>query len=457
MIDKPAEFQGAPHPSLMASLWQVLFETATDAIIIDDPSNGLILDVNRTACDLYGYSPQEMAGMPIMQLTAEPDATREALITQATRAPLRYHVKKDGTVFPVEITGNRFSLNGRPIRVAFVRDITERIQAAEALRASEAKFSTAFKTTPDAININRMADGLFIEINDGFTRLTGYTLEDVTGKTSYDLDIWVDLSNRDRLVAGLRESGVVENLEAQFRFKSGEICTGLMSARVMAIDGEFCILSVTRDITERKQAEEELERTNRELEAALRGITEALGRTVEVRDPYTGGHERRVARLCCAIAERLALPQFEADCVEMAALIHDLGKIGVPADILSKPGRLSELELRLVQEHPVRGAEILSGIRMPWPLADIVRQHHERIDGSGYPDGLTGEQICREARILAVADVVEAMSSHRPYRAALGVDAAMDELSANAHKFDPDVLVACTELREEGAFDFLSE
>jgi putative two-component system response regulator len=191
------------------------------------------------------------------------------------------------------------------------------------------------------------------------------------------------------------------------------------------------------------------------LRRALGAIIEAMARTVEMRDPYTAGHQRRVSDLARAIATAMGLDEDTRDAVRMAASIHDIGKVAIPAEILSRPRRLTESEFSLVREHARFGYELLEPIDFPWPVADIVQQHHERLDGSGYPDGLSGDAIRREARILAVADVVEAISSHRPYRPALGTAAALEELSTHrGTRYDPEVVDACIRVILDEGFEF---
>jgi len=192
-----------------------------------------------------------------------------------------------------------------------------------------------------------------------------------------------------------------------------------------------------------------------QLKETFEGIISAIASTVEIRDPYTAGHQLRVARLAFAIAGEMGLPEHQAEGIRVAGTIHDLGKISVPADILSKPGQLSEMEFSIIKTHPQIAYDILKDIKFPWPLAQIVLQHHERMDGSGYPEGLSGENILLEARVLAVADVVEAMASHRPYRPALGQDKALDEIRQNKGKlYDPEVVDACLELFMKKGFQF---
>ena len=200
-----------------------------------------------------------------------------------------------------------------------------------------------------------------------------------------------------------------------------------------------------------------LEGTKKEMRKAMEGIIQAMALTVEKRDPYTAGHQMRVADLARAAAQETGLSPNQADGIYMAAVIHDLGKISIPAEVLSKPGRLTDVELSLIKTHPQVGYEILKTIRFPWPVAKIVLQHHERMDGSGYPQGLSGEEILSEARILAVADVIEAMASHRPYRPALGINKALDEIAQHRGAlYDDKVVNACLKLFKEKGFKFKS-
>jgi putative two-component system response regulator len=189
---------------------------------------------------------------------------------------------------------------------------------------------------------------------------------------------------------------------------------------------------------------------------AMDGIVQAISVTVEMRDPYTAGHQQRVANLACAMAESMGLAKDEIYGLRMASVIHDLGKITVPAEILSKPGQLSNLEYELIKSHVQAGYDILKKIEFPWPIADIILQHHERLDGSGYPQGLAGEQILLPARILSVADVFETMASHRPYRPSLGLALAVDEIkNKRGILYDHQVVDACLALVDQGCFKFL--
>ena len=206
-------------------------------------------------------------------------------------------------------------------------------------------------------------------------------------------------------------------------------------------------------LTLRTRAEHEQQATK--LRQSLEQSIQTIAGTVEARDPYTAGHQRRVSELATAIAREMGLPEEQVNGIHLAAMIHDLGKIHIPAEILAKPGKLNEIELMLIKTHPKAGYDILKDVKFPWPIADIILQHHERLDGSGYPQGLKGDQIMLESRILTVADVVEAMSSHRPYRPTLGSVAALSEIDrGRGSAYDPAVADSCRRLLVDKGFRF---
>ncbi len=195
---------------------------------------------------------------------------------------------------------------------------------------------------------------------------------------------------------------------------------------------------------ERRNSEEEREQHAKRLKRILKQTVQAVSLTIEMRDPYTAGHQRRVAQLARAIGQRMNLGEDVLDGLETAAFIHDIGKINIPADFLARPGQLSDAAFHVIKAHPRVGYDIVQGIEFPWPVADMILQHHERLDGSGYPNALKGDDIILGARILAVADVVEAISSHRPYRPSLGIEAAIEEVRKNAGVcYDAAVVEAC--------------
>ncbi len=231
--------------------------------------------------------------------------------------------------------------------------------------------------------------------------------------------------------------------------------TTFANQAAIAIENTSLYEASQRELAERKRAEEELRRTLEKLREALGGIIQTVVLTVETRDPYTAGHQRRVSNLARAIADEMGLPQEQIDGIRMAGLIHDLGKISLPAEILSKPVALNDFEYGLIRAHSQTAYDILKTVGFPWPVATIVFQHHERLDGSGYPQGLSGEEIILEARILAVADVVEAMASFRPYRPARGLDRGLEEITQNRGiLYDAEVVDVCLKLFTEEGFEF---
>jgi putative nucleotidyltransferase with HDIG domain/PAS domain S-box-containing protein len=264
-------------------------------------------------------------------------------------------------------------------------------------------------------------------------------------------DLWsaanqADLPVHDALRSGRPQEREITSRDGRVWFmrvypvrNGGEEVTGLLAALL--------------DVTRRKRAEEELQHSLDKLQSAFEGVVQAMGMAMEMKDLYTSGHQQRVAILACALAEELGLPEDRIEGLRVAGLLHDLGKISVAAEILSKPGKISEYEYAIIKAHPQIGCDILRGIAFPWPVAQIIVQHHERLDGSGYPAGLLEDDILLEAKILGVADVVEAMSSHRPYRPAIGVAEALDEISRNKGSlYDPEVVEACVRLFTEKDF-----
>ena len=220
-------------------------------------------------------------------------------------------------------------------------------------------------------------------------------------------------------------------------------------------EGERAYLASLRDITDRKRMQQKLQVSLDNLKEVMDGTIRAMALAVEIRDPYTSGHQHRVAELAQAIAEEISLPSADIEAVYMAASIHDIGKISLPAEILSKPVKLTDIERKMIHAHSKVGYDILKSIDFSWPIAQIVLQHHERMDGSGYPHGLGGNELLVQSRIVGVSDVVETMASHRPYRPSIGLDKALEEISANKGTlYDETVVDACLKLFNEKGFQF---
>ena len=330
----------------------------------------------------------------------------------------------------------------------------ERKRTEQVLRESEEKYRSIFESFYD-VYFRADMDGQIMIVSPSVVYRTGYTPEELVGRSAGV----IYLHPRDSVAVRkeLLRCGVIDGRELQVRAKDGSIIDASLTARlIMGKDGiPIAMEGILHDITERKKAEVEIKRSLEKLERAVDGTVEALARMAELRDPYTAGHQRRVSKLACAIAEEMGISGQDIDGIRVAGAIHDLGKIYVPAEILSKSGGISELEFTIIKHHPQVAYDILSTIEFPWPLAQIVVQHHERLNGSGYPTGALGPNILLHAKILAVADVVEAMASHRPYRPALGIDKALEEISRNSGVlYDSDVVKACLSVIHDKGFQF---
>ena len=343
--------------------------------------------------------------------------------------------------------------SGKPVGFrGIARDITELRQAQKALQESEDRYRDLVESSQDLMCTHDL-QGQILWVNEEPARVLGYPRDDILKMNVRDLLVAERKEEFDDFLAAIQSQGIVKGL-MMLQTAKGEkrIWEYHNTLRTEGV-AEPIVRSISRDVTERIQAERETRETLKKLRKAMGGIIQAMALTVETRDPYTAGHQRRVSDLARAIAQEMGLPQDQVDGLRMAGIVHDLGKIGIPAEILSKPTQLNDLEIKLLKIHPQLSYDILKDIDFPWPLAQIVFQHHERINGSGYPLGLSGENIYLEARILAVADVVEAIASHRPYRAALGIDKALEEISFNKGVlYDPEVVEACLTLFNEKGY-----
>ncbi|MBU1712240.1 MAG: transporter substrate-binding domain-containing protein, partial [Proteobacteria bacterium] len=322
----------------------------------------------------------------------------------------------------------------------------------DAMQKSEEKYRLVVENANEAILIAQ--DGLLKYVNPMTLKILGYS-EDFLTSTPFMEIIHPD--DRERLFEAhiRRMRGEETQPVTQFRAiaRDGTFKLADSHAVIISWEGKPATLNYITDITERKQAEEQLKHTLESLRKAFGTTVQVMVSAVETRDPYTSGHQLRVANIARAIATELGLSQDQIEGLRMAGSIHDIGKLSVPAEILSKPGKLSDLEFSLIKEHAQKGYEMLKDVESPWPLAEIVYQHHERMDGSGYPRKLKKDEIIMEARIMAVADVVESMASYRPYRPALGINAAFEEIEKNKETlYDADVVDACLRLFREKGF-----
>ncbi len=350
------------------------------------------------------------------------------------------------------LNGNLMSCEG------IIIDIDNLKQTEGALRESEVRFRSLIENVSSIAVQGFDKSRNLIFWNKASEALYGYSKEEAIGGNLEKLII--PEYNRQDVTKGIKNWIETEKAipagEQGLKRKDGSIFEA-HSSHVMLknMHGEPEFYNLDVDLTELNQAKKELQKSIHDLKKTFEGTVLALMSAVEMRDPYTAGHQIGVAKLACAIARELGLDENQIEGLRIAGLLHDTGKLNIPSEILTKPGGLTDIEYMLMQTHPQLGFEILRTINFPWPIAQMVLQHHEKMDGSGYPQKLKRNKIILEAKIITVADVVEPMSSHRPYRPALGIEAALAEIKKGKGKlYDPKVVVACLKLFKEKGFTF---
>ena len=304
----------------------------------------------------------------------------------------------------------------------------------DALKQSESKYKTLFEYASDAIFL--IEGFTFVDCNTKGLSMLACTREQIIGGSPLEFSPQfqpdgIDSSQSLLHKASLALSGTPQFFEWKQCRRDGTLFDAELSFNRVELGRQVFLQAIVRDITDRKEAEEKLAFTLQDLRKAMGGTIEVIVHVVETRDPYTAGHQRRVADLAGSIGAEMHLSSRIIEGIRMAGVIHDIGKISVPAEILSKPGALSHKEFELIKDHAQTGYDILKDVEFSWPIAQIIQQHHEKLDGSGYPQGLRGDDLLIEARILTVADVIEAIASHRPYRPARGIEIALSEIEQN--------------------------
>ena len=323
-------------------------------------------------------------------------------------------------------------------------------QTEAALRDSETLFRKLFEDHAAVELIVDPDTGNIIDANEAAAVFYGWSREQLKQMKIQE----INTLSPEEIKKEMEKARAKKKIHFEFRHRraDGSVRDVDVFSSKIEVKGKDRLHSIIHDINDRKLAEKQLRESLEQLRRAMQMTIQVLVMAVEIKDPYTAGHQRRATNLARTIATEMGLPPEKIEGLRMAGVIHDIGKITLPTEILSKPTKLSDIELLLIREHVRLGYDILKDVESPWPLAEIVLQHHERMDGSGYPRGLKGEEILIEARILAVADVVEAMASHRPYRAALGLDAALEEIEKNRGLlYDSHAVDTCLRVfREKG-------
>lgn len=434
--------------------------------VVEGTSEGLleldagyrIVAVNDRWLEMMDYGRTDVLGRRVHDFLFEEDLPDlEANIELRRKGIAGRHERRfrraDGTelwavISAVPMTASDGTFEGV---VALWLDITAQKAAQKTVADQERYYRSLIHSLhEDVLVIDR--DYRVTDINNMALHTLGVSREDAIGRRCHEISHHVDSPCHEHGErCGLREvfaAGEPVNCHHVHRSADGSVVhVDILMAPLRDEDGTIThVFEAARDVTDLFAAQEELSEHAERLRRTVEGAIDAMGSVVEMRDPYTAGHERRVTALAVEIAQRLGLGERRVEGLRLAGSVHDIGKIAVPAEILSKPGRLQEYEMNLVRTHAQVGHDVLAAIDFEQPVADIVLQHHEKLDGSGYPCGLHGDEILLEARILTVADVVEAMSSHRPYRAALGMSAALAEIREGAgSRYDADVVAACEE------------
>ena len=438
-----------------------ILHSIDQAIWSVDAQSGEVLYLNRAAETIYGWPVQAFFDQPKLwfeailpedrQIALDMDAQVRA--QDSARAEHRI-LRPDGGVRWIRNSASLVrGADRRPLRVdGVVSDITVSRQAAQAVAESEQQFRGIVEQSIAGLAI--LQDGKFVYLNARCAEILGYASPDeLVGRDPLSL---IPEPDRERVARWLREewhgAESVKGSTPVLR-KDGVLIEVGAHATRSSYRGRLAIISLVQDISEKKRADEQIQRYTEQIKTAFVHTVEVAMNLSEMRDPYTAGHERRVAEIAVAIGAEMGFDAPRREGLRVAGYLHDVGKISIPAELLSKPGKLSAVEFSLIKSHAEQGFEVLKNVEFPWPVAQVALQHHERVDGSGYPRGLKGEEILLEARIMAVADVMEAMSSHRPYRVGLGIPAALAEIErGRGTAYDADAADACLRLFREKQF-----
>ena len=441
---------------------KILFDYAPVAYYISD-LKGNFIDGNKAAERVIGYKKEELIGKSFLELkllspTDLPKAVK--LLANNLRGlptgPDEFVLnRKDKSTVTVEISTYPVKIKEKTLVLGIARDITERKKAEDVKNAKD-ELQMILDSVP-ALIFYKDIEGRIVRANKIMADSLKMPIKDMIGKTTEELFPKEQAENmrkddKEVMISGKPKKNIIEP------YDTPEGVRWVISDKIPYRDKEgkvTGIIGLAKDVTDQRKSEQELLQSYQKLKKNMDATLETMSKIIEVKDPYTAGHQQRVSQLATAIAKELNLSPDKIEGIRIASLIHDIGKIGLPTEILSKPAKLSDIEFSLIKEHPQIGDNILKSIDFSYPVAQIVLQHHERLNGSGYPNHLKGDKILLEARIIGVTDVVEAMSSHRPYRPALGIDKALEEISQNKGiLYDPKVVDTCLRVFKEKEFKF---
>ncbi len=430
-------------------------------------AKGQYIYSNPVIEDILGYKPDELQGKYFYDLFHPEDRDEQKKLAfrvfarkRAFRGFVNRNIHKDGRVV-------WFSTSGVPVLdkkgklIGYrgtIIDITQNKESEAALRESERRFKLLSRATNDVVWDWDLLTGK-VWWNDAVRIRFGYPKDEIISNIQWR-EAKIHPQDRKRVISGIHK--VIERggfvWSDEYRFCCRDNSYAVIFDRAFIIHNNSGkatrMIGSMMDITGLKQAEKAIKQSFAKLQRVFEETVQAMTEIIETRDPYTAGHQRRVSNLACAIAREMGVSRDEINGIRLAGILHDIGKIYVPSDILSKPGKLNSVEFEIIRTHPQRGYDILKMIEFPWPVAEMVLQHHERINGSGYPLGLSDGKILMGAKILGVADVVEAMAFRRPYRVALGINEALSEISKNKKVlYDPRVVDTCVTLFTDKDFN----
>jgi PAS domain S-box-containing protein/putative nucleotidyltransferase with HDIG domain len=440
----------------LAVEYESVFEMAMDGIIKVNVK-GFVESCNEAFLKITGYPRKEIIGkhftrLPTIRMRDVPQYVKivASILKGEKITPFTFTwVDKKGNDRLGEIHAALVKVNGHNDGIiAVLWDITDREKTAAALQESENNLRAYLESAPDGVFICD-EKGTLLYGNKKAGELIEYDREELEDKSFLQMNLLPPeyMAKATNILALSIMGKPTGPDEFELITRNGNRIWVEITSTPMTENGKKIALCFMRDIYERKQSEEKLKQSFEKLQKTVDGTINTIAMIAEKRDPYTAGHQRRVAKLASAIAVEMRLSEEQVETIRVAGILHDIGKVDVPTEILCKTDQLSDIEFSLIKTHPEVGHEILKTLELPWEICPIILEHHERLDGSGYPNGIYGKNICLGARVLAVADVVEALSSHRPYRPALGISKAIEEISQNRGSlYDADVVDACIRL-----------